>query len=147
MTEPAVPARRSSSVVVAAIVASAVVVLALVAALVGLYALSTPDQRPDLKPLFTALAAGVPTVVGALVVLANSKRQHAETAGKLATITSQTNGVLSERIQQGVAAALAQRDAAVAASVPHQRATDPVHVPTLPGAHAAPEPSPLPSTP
>lgn len=134
--------KLAPAVLVTALVSVAVLVLGLVAALVGLYALAAPADRPDLRPLFTALAAGVPTVIGSLVVLANSKRQHAETSGKIAVITSQTNGVLSERIKAGVASALADRDAAVASSIPGQRVSDPAPVPALAGAGDE-----LPSTP
>lgn len=120
MTAP-VPPKPSSSLGVAVVVALTLFSLSLVAALVGLYALAPVDTRPDLTPIFQALAAAVPGLGGALLIYLNSRRQHAETTGNLSVITTQTNGVLTDRISAGVAAALAARDGAVAAAyVPTQ---------------------------
>ena len=118
MSVPTPPAGRSVAVLGAC---ATVLGLGLLAALVGLYALSPANGRPDLSPLFGAIAAGVPGLFGSALIYANSRRQHAETTGALNVVTAQTNGVLTERIGFGVASALAARDAAVA-SIPTQTA-------------------------
>ncbi len=135
MTVPAT--KPSGGVAVALVVAVTVLALSLVAALVGLYALAPAATRPDLSPIFQGIAAGIPGVIGAALVYANSRRQHAETTGALGVITSQTNGVLTDRIASGVASALAARDAVaqslVVLPVPSQtRSTDPGPSVTVP---------------
>lgn len=111
--------KASSSLAVAVVLSVTLLALGLVAALVGLYALAPASARPDLAPIFQALGAGIPGAGGALLVYLNSRRQHAETTGNLSVITAQTNGVLTDRIAAGVAAALAARDS-VAALIPSQ---------------------------
>lgn len=142
--------RPSGSLAVAVVVAVTTLALGLVAALVGLYALAPSSARPDLGPIFQALGAGIPGAGGALLVYLNSRRQHAETTGNLSVITAQTNGVLTDRIAAGVAAALAARDSAAAIYVPPQPV--PPSVSQVAAARATvtaaeQQPEPIPATP
>lgn len=104
-----------TTVVVAGLAAFAICV----AALLALYALS--PAKPDVAPLF----AGIPGGVAALVSIAVARVQRSHST-QLATIGRNTNGVLTERINDAVstsvpiAVATALAAANVVAVVPKQ---------------------------
>lgn len=95
--------------------------------LLGLYAITTPDQRPELLGKLAApLAATVAAVPAFLAWLASGqlRRVHDETAAAVTRVEHATNGHLTERLRQENAAANAVLRDELLAALQVRRATD-----------------------
>lgn len=113
----AAPSRAALAALVALVALGGAFVL-------GLYALTTPEQRPELlgklAPALAAVVAGVPAFLAWLSAGRLSKA-HDETSAAVARVEHQTNGQLTERIN---AANDRLREELLAELLPHQRRTE-----------------------